>query len=167
MGALVSKVSAYQVSSEGRGKTLSQSTEARGITPRNIERIVEDIYHYNTVYSSQEGQPLFWRDLMGRLSDKYTKVGSARDWQLPVSEFVAWFACGVVFGSALPSNEYEDEGENENENEHGSESGSRGNAAAENAETEPDTDAQGDRDRDQDDNRKQTQPADQHQETLQ
>jgi hypothetical protein len=167
MGALVSKVSAYQVSSEGRGKTLSQSTEARGITPRNIERIVEDIYHYNTVYSSQEGQPLFWRDLMGRLSDKYTKVGSARDWQLPVSEFVAWFACGVVFGSALPSNEYEDEGENENENEHGSESGSRGNAATENAETEPDTDAQGDRDRDQDDNRKQTQPADQHQETLQ
>jgi hypothetical protein len=145
MGALVSKVSAYQVESEGRGKTLSQSTEARGITPRNIERIVEDIYHYNTVYSSQEGRPLFWRDLMSRLSDKYTKVGSAQDWQLPVSEFVAWFACGVVFGSELPSNDYEgeDEGGGENEGEGEGEA-----TATDAAEAEP-------------------QSADQHQETLQ
>jgi CRISPR-associated protein Cas8b/Csh1 subtype I-B len=120
LGALVGKVSAYQVGVEDLGKTLAHSVEKRGITRRHVNKIVNDVYHYDTVYSGKEGQPLYWQDLLRRLTASYSQVGDPVDWSLNTDEIETWYAFGHVFGGSLPSDgdpteEEEREGKTETE----------------------------------------------------
>lgn len=104
LGALVEKVSAYQVGVEGLEKTLAHSVEKRGITRRHVNKIINDVYHYDTVYSGKEGRPLYWQDLLRRLTASYSQIGDPGDWSLSADEIETWYAFGHVFGGSLPSN---------------------------------------------------------------
>ena len=120
LGALVGKVSAYQVEVEGLEKTLAHSVEKRGITRRHVNKIVNDVYHYDTVYSGKEGRPLYWQDLLRRLTASYSQIGDPEEWLLSTDEIETWYAFGHVFGGSLPSNgdsseEWADEVEPESE----------------------------------------------------
>jgi hypothetical protein len=103
LGALVGKVSAYQVGVEGLEKTLAHSVEKRGVTRRHVNKIVNDVYHYDTVYSGKEGRPLYWQDLLRRLTASYSQIGDPEEWFLSVDEIATWYAFGHVFGGSLPS----------------------------------------------------------------
>lgn len=104
LGALVEKVSAYQVGVEGLEKTLAHSVERRGITRRHINKIINDVYHYDTVYSGKEGRPLYWQDLLRRLTASYSQISEPEEWSLNADEIETWYAFGHVFGGSLPSN---------------------------------------------------------------